>query len=109
MLRIAGVDLAAVDGISVSMAQTILSEIGTDMSKWPTVKHFCSWLGLAPKNDITGGKVIRSRTGKTKNRAGQAFRLAASSLTALIVLLALFIAARKARLVPPKLWWPRLI
>ena len=81
MLRIAGVDLAAVDGISVSMAQTILSEIGTDMSKWPTVKHFCSWLGLAPKNDITGGKVIRSRTGKTKNRAGQAFRLAASSVT----------------------------
>ncbi len=69
LFRISGVDLASVDGISVSIAQTILSEIGTNMSKWPTVKHFCSWLGLAPKNDITGGKVIRSRTGKTKNRA----------------------------------------
>jgi transposase len=81
LLRIAGVDVPAVDGISVPTAQTILSEIATDMSRWPTVKHFCSWLGLAPKNDITGGKVIRSRTGKTKNRAGQAFRLAASSVT----------------------------
>ena len=81
LFRIAGVDLATVDGISVSIAQTIISEIGTDMSKWPTVKHFCSWLGLAPKNDITGGKVIRSRTGKTKNRAGQAFRFAAISVT----------------------------
>lgn len=80
LIRIAGVDLAAVDGISVSLAQTIISEIGTDMSRWPTLKHFCSWLGLAPRNDITGGKVIKSRTGKTKNRAGQAFRLAATSV-----------------------------
>jgi transposase len=80
LIRIAGVDLAAVDGISVSIAQIILSEIGTDMSRWPTVKHFCSWLGLAPRNDIMGGKIIRSRIGKTKNRAGQAFRLAATSV-----------------------------
>jgi hypothetical protein len=65
LIRITGVDLAAVDGLSVSIAQTIISEIGTNMSKWPTVKHFCSWLGLAPKNEITGGKFIRSRTGKT--------------------------------------------
>ena len=100
MLRIAGVDLAAVDGISVSMAQTILSEIGTDMSKWPTVKHFCSWLGLAPKNDITGGKVIRSRTGKTKNRAGQAFRLAASSLTRADCAFGAFYRRKKSQIGP---------
>jgi transposase len=75
--RITGVDLVAVPGISASLAQTILAEIGTDMSKFPNEKHFCSWLGLAPKNDISGGKTLKSRTLKTKNRAGQAFRMAA--------------------------------
>lgn len=78
--RITGIDLVAVPGISASLAQTILSEIGTDMSKFPSVKHFSSWLGLAPKNDISGGKVLRRRTLKTKNPAALAFRLAARSL-----------------------------
>jgi len=100
LFRISGVDLASVDGISVSIAQTILSEIGTDMSKWPTVKHFCSWLGLAPKNDITGGKVIRSRTGKTKNRAGQAFRLAASSVTRADCAFGAFYRRKKSQIGP---------
>jgi hypothetical protein len=79
--RITGVDLVAVPGISASLAQTILAESGTDMSKFPNEKHFCSWLGLAPKNEISGGKTLKSRTLRTKNRAGQAFRLAARSLT----------------------------
>jgi transposase len=79
IIRLTGVDLAAVGGIGVSLAQTILSEIGTDMSKWATDKHFCSWLGLAPHNDISGGKVLRSRTLPTHNRAGQAFRQAATA------------------------------
>lgn len=78
--RISGVDIVAVHGISASLAQIIISEIGTDMSRFPTEKNFCSWLGLAPHNDITGGKVIRSRTLKTHNRAGQAFRQAAASV-----------------------------
>ena len=51
-----GVDLVAVMGLSAVTVQTILSEIGTDMERFPTVKHFCSWLGLAPHNDISGGK-----------------------------------------------------
>jgi transposase len=38
------------------------------MSKFPTDKHFCSWLGLAPKHEISGGKVL-NKTLKTKNRA----------------------------------------
>lgn len=78
--RIAGVDLTRVDGISIAIAQTILLEIGTDMSKFPSSKHFCSWLGLAPKNDISGGKVLVSHTLKNRNRAGQALRLAAQSV-----------------------------
>jgi transposase len=51
IIRLTGVDLVAVEGISASLAQTILSETGTDMSKWPSDKHFGSWLGLAPHND----------------------------------------------------------
>jgi transposase len=81
LLRVTGVDLVAVHGISASLAQTILCEIGTDMSKWPTEKHFASWLGLAPHNDVSGGKILRSRTLPTDNRAGQAFRQAAASVS----------------------------
>lgn len=80
MARILGVDLVAVMGLSASSVQTIISEIGTDMSKFPSVKHFCSWLGLAPRNDISGGKVLRSRTMKVRSRANQAFRDAAASV-----------------------------
>src|SRR5258708_23559048 len=81
IIRITGVDVAAVAGIGVSLAQTLLSEIGTDMSKWATYKHFASWLGLAPHNDTSAGKVLRSRTLPTNNRAGQAFRQAATAVS----------------------------
>ena len=50
------------------------------MHKWPTDKHFCSWLGLAPKHDISGGQVLRSRPRKHRNRAAQAFRMAPQSV-----------------------------
>jgi hypothetical protein len=78
--RISGVDLSVVDGFGVSLAQTVIMEVGTDMSKFPSEKHFCSWLGLAPKHEISGAKVLKNRTLKTKNRAGQAFRMAAQSV-----------------------------
>jgi len=78
--RISGVDLSAVDGFGVSLAQTVIMEVGTDMSKFPDEKHFCSWLGLAPKHEISGGKVLKNKTLKTRNRAGQAFRMAAQSV-----------------------------
>ena len=78
--RISGVDLSVVDGFGVSLAQTVIMEVGTDMSKFPSEKHFCSWLGLAPKHEISGGKVLKNKTLKTKNRAGQAFRMAAQSV-----------------------------
>jgi len=64
LYRILGIDLTAVHGLEASTAQTLLSEIGTDMSPWPTEKHFASWLGLAPHNDISGGKVLRSHPSK---------------------------------------------
>jgi transposase len=79
LFQLAGVDLTAVDGLSEATVQIVLSEIGTDMTKWRTVKHFCSWLGLAPHNDITGGRVMRSHTLPGHNRAAQALRMAAQS------------------------------
>ncbi len=68
------------DGFGVSVAQMVVMECGTDMSKFPSEKHFCSWLGVAPKHEISGAKVLRNKTLKTKNRAGQAFRMAAQSV-----------------------------
>ncbi len=78
--RLLGVDLVAVMGRSASSVQTIISEIGTDMTRFPSVKHFCAWLGLAPRNDISGGTVLRSRTQKVVNCATQAFRQAAQAV-----------------------------
>lgn len=81
LYQICGVDLTQIDGIGPNLAQTIISEVGTDMSQWPTVKHFCSWLGLSPEHEKSGGKVLKSRTKKTKSRANKAFRLAAQSVS----------------------------
>lgn len=75
-----GVDLTQIDGVDELTAQKVLSEIGTDMSKWPTEKHFASWLRLCPNNKITGGKVVQHGVQPTKNRASAALRVAAASL-----------------------------
>jgi len=80
LYRILGLDLTATEGLEASSAQVLLSEIGTDLSKWPTEKHFASWLGLAPHNDISGGKVLRSKPLKGNRRAAQTLRLAAQTL-----------------------------
>lgn len=100
IFRVTGVDLVAVPGISASIGQTVLSEIGTDMGKWPSEKHFGSWLGLAPHNDISGGRVLRSRTLKTNNRAGKAFRQAAASLTRSTCAFGAFYRRKRAQLGP---------
>ncbi len=65
------------DGLDALNIQTILSEVGLDPSRFPTVKHFTSWLGLCPGQKITGGKVKSSQTRKVVNRAANAFRMAA--------------------------------
>ena len=80
LYRTVGVDLTAIDGIDALTAQTVIAEVGLDMSRWPTVKHFTSWLGLSPHNEVSGGKVLRTRTKRTKNRANTALRVAAQSV-----------------------------
>jgi transposase len=78
--HVAGVDLTAIEGIEESTALVVLSEIGTDMSRWPSEKHCGSWLGLAPNPKKSGGKVQSSATRPGVNRAAQALRLAAKNL-----------------------------
>lgn len=80
LFRISGVDLIALPAIGESTALTLISEIGLDMNKWPTCKHFCSWLKLSPNNQISGGKVVRKDSSKQPNRAGLALRMAVSGL-----------------------------
>ncbi len=75
-----GLDLTELEGLDELNALTLVSELGTDMAKWPTVKHFTSWLGLCPNYKKTGGKVQSSRTRRGKGRAACTFRLAAWSL-----------------------------
>lgn len=75
-----GIDLTEIDGLDALSVQNLLSETGTDMHKWPTVKHFSAWLCLAPNNLVTGGKVKRSSTPPTQNRASNVLRIAAQSL-----------------------------
>ena len=80
LYRVTGVDLTQIDGIDVQTAQTVISEVGVDMSPWKTERHFGSWLGLCPDNRKSGGKVLRRGTRKVVNRASTALRLAASNL-----------------------------
>ena len=75
-----GVDLTRINGIEISTALVVLSEIGPDLSRFPSDKHFASWLGLCPGTKISGGKVLSSGTKACANRAAAALRLAAASL-----------------------------
>jgi transposase len=77
---VCGVDLTAIEGIDETTALVLLSEIGTDMSRWPSLKHFASWLGLCPQHKISGGKILRRRVRRGAGRAKRALRLAARSL-----------------------------
>ena len=77
LYRILGVDLTQIHGMGPFLALKLIAECGTDMSKWPTAKHFTSWLTLAPGSKISGGKVLSSRTRPSSNRAAALLRLAA--------------------------------
>lgn len=78
--NILGVDITKIFGISELTALEILPETGINMTKWKTKKHFTSWLNLAPNNRVSGGKLLRPKKSKRKNKAGQAFLMAAFAL-----------------------------
>jgi len=80
LYRLAGADLTQIDSIGPYTALKLIAEVGTDMSRWPTHKHFTSWLTLAPKNKITGGRLISSKTQPSANRAATALRMCAMAV-----------------------------
>ena len=80
LARMTGVNLTRIDGVYSMTIQTVISEAGLDMSKWDTEHHFVSWIGLAPRNEISGGKVLKKKTRKVKSRLATALRMAASTL-----------------------------
>lgn len=100
--EITGVDLLAVKGFNTNSILAIISEVGIDMNRWKTVKHFTSWLGLSPNNKISGGKVLHSGTKKTISYAIKAFRLSAQSLSNSKSYLGGFYRRLKSRLGAPK-------
>ncbi len=102
LYRMAGVDLTTIEGIEENTALILLSEIGTDMHRWPSVKHFCSWLGLCPQHQISGGKVLSRRVRPGAHRVTVALRLAARSLHHSQSALGAFFRRMKARLGTPK-------
>jgi transposase len=97
-----GVDLTAIEGIDELHALTLVSELGSDFTKWPTVKHFSCWLGLCPNWQKTGGKVKSSRVRRGKNRAALALRLAAWSLMRSQSYLGAYLRRQRGRLGAPK-------
>ena len=81
LARLMGVDLRIIDGIDLITAQVIYSEVGPDLSAWPTEGHFASWLELCPRRDVSGGKVIKQEKRQVKSRVANALRNAAQTLT----------------------------
>jgi transposase len=102
LFKVCGVDLTRIDGIDVSTALVVISEIGPDMARFQTVKHFTSWLGLCPGTKISGGKRLGSRSKCTANRATQALKLAAAALRSSKSALGAYYRRMCARMDKPK-------
>ena len=100
--RITGADLTKVDGLDSLTVLKIISEIGLDMNRWTTVKHFASWMGLSPGSKISGGKVLSAKTKKCANRAAHYLRLSAYSLHSSKSAIGTFFRRKKAHLGPAK-------
>jgi transposase len=100
--QIVGTDVTEIFGITDTNAVEIISEIGLDMNKWATPKHFTAWLNLAPNNRVSGGKLLSSKTQKKKNRAGQIFKMAAFAVQRSKNWLALFYHRIKSKCGPAK-------
>lgn len=80
MIKLFGVNLAAIPGIAANSVQLLFTELGRDLSRFPTASHFASYLGLSPDNRISGNKILSAKTRRVKCRAAMMFRMAANSL-----------------------------
>ena len=100
--RMAGADLTQIDGIDTNSALKIIAEIGTDMNRWRSAKHFASWLGLCPGTKISGGKVLNAKSKPVANRAAATLRMAAFALFNSKSALGAYLRRQRARLGAPK-------
>jgi transposase len=96
--RALGVDLTAVEGFGILVGLTVLTEVGPDVSRFPTEKHFTSWLGLCPDNRVSGGRVLSCRTRRVVNRLSDILRLAATTLERSQTALGAYYRRMKAKL-----------
>ena len=80
MYRILGVDLTAIPGMSAQGVLNFFCEVGPQITRFPSSKHFASWLGLCPDNRISGGKILSSKTRNVRCRLANALRMAATTL-----------------------------
>jgi transposase len=101
LYRLTGTDLTQIDGLDGHSALKLIAEIGTDMSLWPTVKHFTSWLSLCPGNKVSGGRRLSSRTKRSSNRAREILRQAVNGLHRSTSALGAFLRRMKTRLGGP--------
>lgn len=102
LIRMTGVNLTCIPSIGASTALTIVSEIGLDMTRWRSAKHFASWLGLSPGNKVSGGKRLSGKTKPCANRVAIALRMAANTLYNSKCAFGAFLRKMKARLGSPK-------
>jgi transposase len=100
--RMSGVDLTRIDGIDSTSALKIVAEIGIDMSRWKSAKHFASWLGLCPGTKVSGGKVLSAKSKPVVNRAAATLRMAAFGLYNSKSALGAYLRRQKSRLGAPK-------
>lgn len=102
LYRVLGLDLTQIPGLNTATVYTLFAELGPDLAKFPTSKHFASWLGLCPDNRISGGKVLSVQTRHVKHRVAQALRLAAQGLSHSASLLGAYFRRMRAKLGAPK-------
>jgi len=102
LYRVLGLDLTQIPGLNTTTVYTLFAELGPDLAKFPTSKHFASWLGLCPDNRISGGKVLFVQTRHVKHRVAQALRLAAQGLSHSASLLGAYFRRMRAKLGAPK-------
>ena len=98
LYRKLGVDVTGVEGVGALVGLTLLSEVGPDLSRFKTEKHFTSWLGLCPDNRISGGKILSCRTRRVVNRLSDVLRLAATTLERSPTALGAYYRRMKAKL-----------
>ena len=100
--RITGVDVTAIPGVGEAAGLMMISEIGTDLHHWKNAKHFASWLGLCPRNKISGGRILQSRTRPGAKRIAWILRVCAGTLSRSKTALGAHLRRLKSRIGAPK-------